>query len=116
MFTFLGNIRNIGQIKSGVSKSGKDWEKLDFVLANDISHESICMTLFGRKKVDYFTQTFNVGQSVEVSFTIEAREYNGKFYNNISALNVVDPASRDSSKQRKAPAQSSEPQQGDLPF
>jgi hypothetical protein len=73
--------------ESGVSKAGKDWNKQDFVIeTNEQFPKKICFTLFGDKTS--LIQNIAEGTEVEVFFTVESRDFNGKWYHNINAWKI----------------------------
>ena len=87
-----GKIKVISEVQEGTSKAGKDWKKLNFVIANNEGYENreqiFAFDIFGAEKVDKFLQYNKVGYSVDVSFNIESKEFNGKYYTNLSAWKV----------------------------
>ena len=73
--------------QSGTSKNGKEWTKQDFILEVEGQYtRHILFTRMGAEKIDKYP-TIN-GQHVKVSFDIDAREYNGKWYNSVTAFKV----------------------------
>lgn len=85
-----GTVKQILPVQTGVSKTGNNWSKQEFVLeTTDQFPKSICFTLFGDKLS--LLNGISVGQEVEVFFNLESREFNGKWYHNINAwkLNPV---------------------------
>lgn len=78
--------------RSGVSARG-EWKMQEFVVETHESYpHKMMFSVFGADRL----QRFNIqqGQEVLVSFDINAREYNGRWYNDIRAFDVrlVDPA------------------------
>lgn len=75
-------------IRSGVSASGKEWASQDFVLQECEQQypRRICFSVFGRERLDKFN--LQVGVDVTVAFDINAREYNGRWYNDLQAYDV----------------------------
>lgn len=70
----------------GISKSGKAWKKREYVLETTEQYpKKVCFQLFNDKADQYPMQ---VGQEVKVSFDIESREYNGRWYTQVSAYKV----------------------------
>lgn len=66
---------------SGTSKAGNQWVKQEYVLETlDNFPRKICFDFFG-DKVNQFP--LNVGDMVNLSFDIESREYQGRWYTNI---------------------------------
>lgn len=83
-----GKIIAIMPERSGVSSRGKEWASQDFVLQEyDQQYpRRICFSVFGRERLDMFN--LQVGENVTVAFDINAREYNGRWYNDLQAYDV----------------------------
>jgi len=111
-FKFNGTIDQIGEVQEGVSNAGKAWKKIAFTAKEqkDQYPQTAAFTIFGEEKVDKFLQYRKVGDNVEVSFNIESREYNGKFYTDLQAWKVW---SENAGGNNAAPAAPFEPA-GDL--
>lgn len=78
--------------KTGTSSRG-DWKVQEFVLETldgQFSRKMV-FSVFGEDRLQRFN--IQVGQDVKVSFDIDAREYNGRWYNSIRAFDVR-PASQ----------------------
>lgn len=75
--------------KSGVSAStGNPWKVQSYVLeTHDQYPRRMCFDVFGEDKI----KTFNIqaGQELTVSFDIDAREYQGRWFNSIRAWKVA---------------------------
>ena len=97
-----GKIIKVLPLKSGVSKSsGKEWKSQEYVLeTNDIKYPThLCFSVFG-DKVDSFA--IKEGENLTVSFNIDAREYEGRWYNSIQAWKVDRGANNQSYGQPSA--------------
>lgn len=69
--------------QSGVSKAGNPWKKKIYVLETaDSFPKKVAFDFFG-DKVDQYPLA--VGDNVRVSYDIESREYNGRWYTDIHA-------------------------------
>lgn len=82
-----GTLLQILKIESGISKAGKEWKKQDFVIeTNEQFPKKVCFTLFGDKisLIDGITE----GSELEVFFSVESRDFNGKWYHNINAWKI----------------------------
>tara|TARA_R100000664_G_scaffold22442_1_gene31942 strand:+ start:180 stop:506 length:327 start_codon:yes stop_codon:yes gene_type:complete len=69
--------------ETGVSKSGKGWEKQSVVIeqnGKDFNKE-VVVSFFGDKVKKL--RDINEGSEVNVSVNLSSREYNGKYYHNI---------------------------------
>ena len=80
---FQGRIVSIGDVQTGTSKAGKDWKKQDVVLEEEGAQypDSMSVTFFNKEI------NFSVGDLVTITFNIKATEYNGRYFNNLSAFN-----------------------------
>ena len=82
-----GIVLSILPLQSGTSKAGKQWQKQDFILEKQGQYpRKVCVCLFG-DNVEKFP--LQVGQSVTASVDIESREFNGRWYTDVRAWNVV---------------------------
>lgn len=73
--------------RGGVSKTGNEWKMQEYVLETHEQYpRKICFNVFGADKIAQFN--IQVGEEVTVSFDINAREYNGRWYNDIRAWKV----------------------------
>jgi len=92
--------------RSGQSAKG-EWTAQDFVietLDEKYPHKMV-FGVWGKGKIERFRNA--IGQTIKVSFDIDAHEYNGRWFNNINAFDVR-PAT-------DSPEQSA-PQQQNIPF
>ena len=74
--------------RGGVSqRTGNNWKMQEFVLETQEQFPRKCMfSVFGEDRLREFN--IQVGEVVTVSFDIDAREYNGRWYNDIRAWRV----------------------------
>ncbi len=81
-----GKVIHILPEVGGVSKAGNNWRKQEFVIeTRDQYPKKICFTAWG-DKIDQFQLT--LGEDVTVSFDVESRENNGRWYTEIKAWNL----------------------------
>ena len=67
--------------QSGTSQAGNQWKKQEYVLETEDAYpKKICFDFFG-DRVDQFPLKIN--DRIKLSFDIESREYNGRWYTNI---------------------------------
>lgn len=82
-----GKIVAVLKPESGVSRSGNQWQKQEFVIETDDQFQrKVCFTLFNDKLS--LLEGFSQGDEVDVSFNLESREYNGKWFHNINAWKI----------------------------
>lgn len=74
--------------QNGQSARGS-WTKQDFILEfQDGSFPSaVCFTAFGDDKVAELDR-YQVGDAVKVAFNLRAREYNGRWYNDVRVWRI----------------------------
>jgi len=72
---------------SGVSKAGTAWKKQEYVLETIESYpKKIHFDFFGDRSDQY---QFEEGDYIELSFDIESREFNGRWYTSIRGWKAV---------------------------
>ncbi|MBD5179248.1 MAG: DUF3127 domain-containing protein [Bacteroides sp.] len=75
--------------EGGVAKtSGKPWRKRNYILETQETYpKKVCFNLFG-DRIDQYGALLAVGNDVTVSFDIESREFNGRWYTDIRGYKV----------------------------
>ncbi len=75
--------------QNGQSARGP-WVKQDFILEYQDGNfpAEVCFTSFGNDKVAELDK-FQVGDLVKVSFNLRAREYNGRWYNDVRVWRIT---------------------------
>ena len=92
-----GKIIAVLPMTQGEGRNGK-WRSQDYVLETyDQYPRKVCFNLFN-DRIDQFPMS--IGDDVEVSFDINSREYNGRWYTDIRAwkverVNAGNPATGD---------------------
>jgi hypothetical protein len=82
--------------QSGQGKNG-EWKKQDFILETEDQYpKKVCITIFGDKlKV-------SEGQNITAHINIESREYNEKWYTNVTMWKF-DKEEKETQQQQSAP-------------
>lgn len=84
----IGTITRIYDRKSGVSKTGNNWESQTYMLEEtnpNIQYpDKISFTVFGREAIEFYN--FQLGQVVSVDCVLSSNEFNGNAYTNLKAL------------------------------
>lgn len=112
-------ILEVTGVTSGTSQAGKDWTKATVVIeqADGNYTETYALQAFD-DKVD--AASARVGHTVDIKFTIRAREYNGRWFNDLRVQYVADVAQAAKPQQQAAkPAPAPEKEDNpdnDLPF
>lgn len=84
--------------QSGVSqRSGNPWMSREYVIEIPGQYpKKMCFKIFGEDRLKQFN--LRKDETVTVQFDIDAHEYNGRWFNEIQAYNILRP-------QQAAPAQ-----------
>lgn len=92
-----GKIIAVLPARSGVSaRTGSEWKVQEYVLETQEQYpRKMCFDVFGADKIDQFA--IQIGEQLTVSFDIDAREYQGRWYNSIRAWKVERVAAQDPS-------------------
>lgn len=130
-----GIISHKGEIESGTTQNGNSWSRQVIVL--DIAsfgntYSKIALTVQNQRVNEM--QEYAVGDRVEVGYAVTAREWNGKWFNNVDLINikmldesaqaapapVAQPAPRKVARPANTtplvPPGAIEPQDDDMPF
>ena len=68
--------------ETGVSKTGKTWEKQSIIIEQNTDYnKEVVISFFGDKIKSL--RDIEEGSEVSVSINLSSREYNGKYYHNI---------------------------------
>lgn len=84
-----GRISEMSEVQSGTSKSGYEWQRMTLVLdipgyQGAVIKQAFSVTGDDVKEV----LLLSIGDLVDVSFAIYAREWNGKWYNNVELVEI----------------------------
>ena len=76
-----GKIIKKFDMQSGISKSGSEWVKQEYVLeTNEQYPKKIFFDFWGEKAKTY---QINEGETIILSFDVESREFNGRWYTTV---------------------------------
>lgn len=90
MAEITGKIIAVLPTKSGTSARGTQWSSQTAVIETHEQYpKRVAFDVLGDKITEFNLQ---VGEEVTVSFDINAREYNGKWWNSVNAWQVVRQA------------------------
>lgn len=88
-----GIISHMGEIQQGTSQNGYDWARQIIVLdvaSFNGTYSKIALTAQNQRVDDL--QEFQIGDRVEVGYSVTAREWEGKWFNNVDlvSINLLD--------------------------
>ena len=85
-------------LQTGTGKNG-EWKKQDIIVETDGQYpKKVCISIWGDKIAGNQLQ---IGNSLNISFDVESREYNGRWYTDVKAWKV-EPAGSSSSSPSSA--------------
>lgn len=79
----------MSEVQSGTSKNGYEWQRMTLTLEIPGYQGSVYKQVFqvtGDDVKDVLL--YNIGDRVEVSFSLYAREWNGRWYNNVDLVKI----------------------------
>ena len=83
-----GKIIAVLPAQSGTSKSGNQWMTQFYVIEVPGQYTKKCLfSVFGADRIQQFN--IQMGEMLTINFDIDAHEYNGKWFNEVRAYNVV---------------------------
>ena len=84
-----GKIIAVMPAKSGVStKTGNNWMTQEYVIEVPGQYPKRCaFSVFGEDRIKLFN--IQSGEDITIQFDIEAREFNGRWYNDVRVYNVL---------------------------
>lgn len=121
-----GRISDMSEVKSGTSQSGNQWQRMTLTLEIPGFQGSVTkqvFQVFGEAVNDVLL--FGIGDKVEVSWSMYAREWNGRLYNNVDLVKIKSQVDSQPNPAQAAPAPAPQPQMfdengetpdNDLPF
>ena len=82
-----GQVIAVLEPRGGVSKNGNEWKVQEYVIeTHDQYPRRMCFDVFGADKIQQFN--IQVGEELNVFFDIDAREWQGRWFNSIRAWKV----------------------------
>lgn len=82
-----GKVIAVLEPRGGVSKNGNEWKVQEYVIeTHDQYPRRMCFDVFGADKIQQFN--IQIGEELNVSFDIDAREWQGRWFNSIRAWKV----------------------------
>lgn len=84
-----GVVKSVMPTQTGTSQSGKAWQKRELIIEETVGNypNSLVITAFG-DRVEKLN-TLRVGDYVTARFDTQAREYNGRAFNNITLYDIT---------------------------
>lgn len=100
-----GTISHKGDVQQGTSQNGFGWARqvvvIDVASFNG-SFTKIALTA-QNQRVDELAE-YNIGDRVEIGYSVTAREYQGKWFNNVDLVNIKPDGESAPATPQAAPA------------
>lgn len=119
LYQSRGTISEMSEVQSGTGKNGYQWQRMSIVLDIPGFQGAVtkqCVEVRGDDIKDVLL--FSIGDEVEVTWTMYAREWNGRWFNNVELVKISGVG--DERTQRPAPESGDEldpeSHEDDLPF
>ena len=95
-----GVVKSVMPTQTGTSQSGKAWQKREFIIEETVGNypNSLVITAFGDREEKL--NTLRVCDYVTARFDTQAREYNGRAFNNITLYDITQPQAQAQQQQQ----------------
>lgn len=103
-----GTIAVMSEVQSGTSQSGNTWSRQTIVVdvvGYNGNYRKVMLQASGNVVADL--ETMIVGDKVEITYQVTAREWNGKWYNNVDLYKIE--STEEKAQQPVAPSAPSAP-------
>lgn len=89
LYNSKGRISEMSEVVSGVSQNGNQWQRMTILLEIQGFQGSVSKQAF-QVSGDLVNDVllYGIGDKVEVSWSLYAREWNGKWYNNVDLVKI----------------------------
>lgn len=106
-----GTIAVMSEVQSGTSQSGNTWSRQTIVVdvvGYNGNYRKVMLQASGNVVADL--ETMMVGDKVEITYQVTAREWNGKWYNNVDLYKIESTEEKAQPVAPSAPAYPQNPQ------
>lgn len=89
IFNSKGRISAMSEITKGTGSNGKEWQRMTLLIEFPSYQDRTDHILFnvGTTRIDDVL-AFAVGDSVEIGWAVNAREYQGRWFNNLDLISI----------------------------
>ena len=110
-----GKIIQVLPPQDGVGRNGNPWKLQAYVLETlDSFPKKVHFEVFGEERIA--SNPCNVGEIVTVSFDIESREFNSRWYTSIRAYRIKQGQTMEVPAQSTMPQPTAQPQVSQAPY
>lgn len=107
-------VKKVGQLQTGTSKAGNPWQKRNFLVEEigSMYAKEVCFYVMG----NLCDLQLKEGDTITAHLEIRAREYQGKYYNEVGCFKIDMPQPAQSPAPAPSPAPVQPERRDDLPF
>lgn len=106
LYQSKGTISEMSEVQSGTSQNGFQWQRMTIILDIPGFQGSIIKQAFQVTGDDVNdVLLYNIGDKVEVSWSLYARNWNGKWYNNVDLVKIKKQETKQDAPAAPAPQQ-----------
>lgn len=126
LYQSRGTISDMSDVQSGTSKNGYQWQRMTLTLEIPGYQGSVTKQVFSVNGDDVDNVLlYSIGDKVEVSWSMYARNWNGKWFNNVDLVRIKRQETKQDAPAPASPAQAAPQSQesldpadnpNDLPF
>lgn len=81
----IGKLSQKLPMESGVSKAGKQWSKMGFIIQLESKFpKSLKIDVFNNQEMMQFINDTSIDSVLKCDINLDSKEYNGKWYHNIT--------------------------------
>ncbi len=109
-----GTIKAIGEVQTISDK----FKKVEFAIETNDQYPKLVSFQVTNDKIDNFLKFNKVGNLVEVKFNAESKEFNGRYFTNLTAWKVQNESAQPSGTKQESNTSANEVEyeESDLPF
>ena len=82
--TITGEVTKIFDIQEGITKMGAKWAKQDVLITQDNDYNAEVIVTGINEKAIKGIANLSLGSKVSIACNVNSREYNGKYYTNLT--------------------------------
>ena len=105
IYKVQGTVKHVEDVETFEGRNGGSYRKQNIVVTekDDRGYDNaVALRAFGDTVAE--TEGLREGETVDVTFSINAREYNGRWYNDLNIIHVRTQASSAPQEDRTAPS------------
>lgn len=117
MAKITGIVKWASDVQSGTSQAGNDWQRQEIMVQEIVGEypQSVVLTLMG-DRIEKFSEYVKTPKIATFHFAMEAKEYNGRYWNSMRLYRVDAIAQTTQPASAPAETQGTQDDNDGLPF